>query len=95
MDPSKEETYREEAERLAQLPRDDQAAVVAMYRRLSADPLATKACRAEAERKAEALAVLLGLEGHGKPAKATEGRNAEASSVKGRAKRRTKKGRNP
>jgi hypothetical protein len=61
MTPEQEQEYRAEAERLAMLPREDQAAVVAMYRRLSADPLATKACRAEAERKAEALAAILGL----------------------------------
>jgi len=65
----KKEEYREEAERLAQLPEQDQAAVVAMYRHLAANPLATKSCRADAERKAAALERLLCLSR--KPAKAS------------------------
>ncbi len=87
MTPEREQEYREEAERLALLQPDDQAAVVALYRRLAADPLATNACRAEAGRKAEALAVLLGLEGHGKPAGAAGKCKAGESSEKGRRKR--------
>lgn len=68
----REETdeYREEADRLAELPRGDQEAVVAMYRQLAGNPLATKACRADAQRKAEALANLLGLTGK-RPARTT------------------------
>jgi hypothetical protein len=57
----KETDRRAEAERLARLPRQDQAAAVAMYRRLARNPLATKACRADAKEHAAALAKLLGL----------------------------------
>jgi hypothetical protein len=44
-DPNKEQAYREEAARLALIPPEDQQAVVAMYRQLADNPLATKACR--------------------------------------------------
>jgi hypothetical protein len=81
MTPEKWQEYREEAERLAQLPRDDQAAVVGLYRSMAANPLATKACRAEAARKAEALAAILGLERNRKPTKAAgKGKTGEASA---------------
>jgi hypothetical protein len=55
------EEYRDEAERLAQLPAADQAAAVALYRRLAGSTLATKGCRTAAARKAAALEKLLGL----------------------------------
>jgi hypothetical protein len=55
-DPSKGQEYREEAERLALIPPDDQQAVIAMYRQLADNPLATKACRQEAKAHAAALA---------------------------------------
>lgn len=52
---TKEQEYREEAERLAGLPREDQKAVIKLYRDLATDPLATKACRTAAASKAAAL----------------------------------------
>jgi len=55
LDPAIEQEYREEAERLAQLPEADQTAVVKMYRDLAENPLATPACRKEAAQHAEAL----------------------------------------
>jgi hypothetical protein len=60
-DAAKEQEYREEADRLAKLPPEDQGAVVAMYRDLAGNRLATPACRAEAKAKAATLARLLGL----------------------------------
>ncbi len=81
-DDAKEHEYLEEAERLGQLPRQDQEAVVEMYRHLAANPLATPACRAGAEQKAAALEKLLGLTR--KTAKATD--RAQPSKVA--AKRR-------
>jgi hypothetical protein len=51
--------YREEAERLAHLPREDQLAVIAMYRQLADSPQATPACRANCKRRAAALGKLL------------------------------------
>ena len=84
LDPAKEQEYREEAERLAALPAEDQRAVVEMYRGLAANPRATMACRAEAERKAAALARFLGLESHRKPAKPAGKPDKGKASAKGR-----------
>jgi hypothetical protein len=53
--PTKEQEYRDEAARLALIPPEDQQAVVAMYRQLADNPLATKACRVEAKAHAAAL----------------------------------------
>ena len=47
--------YRAEAERLALLPPDDQAAVVELYADLAVNPLATPACRQQAREHAQAL----------------------------------------
>jgi hypothetical protein len=64
--------YRDEAKRLALLARSDQAAVIAMYRDLADNPLATPACRTESRAKAKALENLLGLPAPRKPGKASE-----------------------
>jgi hypothetical protein len=63
-----DDLFQDEAERLAQLPHSDQAAVVAMYRKLADSPQATPACRAESKANAKALEKLLGL--HKRPANA-------------------------
>jgi hypothetical protein len=84
---AKEQEYQSEAERLAQLPRADQAAVVAMYRQLAGNALATPACRAEAKAKAKALEKLLGLRPARKPAKARGRAKAGKASVKTSRKR--------
>jgi hypothetical protein len=79
-----EEEYRDEGERLAQLPREDQAAVVAVYRHLAGNTLATQACRAGAERKAAALEKLLGLKPARKPVKTLGRSKAGKTSARGR-----------
>jgi hypothetical protein len=83
----KEQEYQSEAERLAQLPRADQAAVVTMYRHLAGNALATPACRAEAKVKAKVLEKLLGLRPARKPAKARGRAKAGETSAKRRRKR--------
>ena len=82
MTPAQEQEYHDEAKRLAQLPRDDQAAVVAMYWHLAGNSLATKACRAGAAQKAAALEKLLGLKSTKKPAKAPGQANRRKGSTK-------------
>jgi hypothetical protein len=86
-DPAKEQEYREEAERLAMLPPADQAAVVAMYRDLAGNPLATPACRAEAKVKAAALGRLLGLARARSPATPSGTPKTGKPSAKARRKR--------
>jgi hypothetical protein len=51
-----------DATRLALLPRADQEAVVAMYRNLAVNSLATPACRVQAKAKAAALAKCLRMQ---------------------------------
>ena len=79
--------YHAEAERLAPLPREDQAAVVAMYRNLAGNPLATPACRVHARAKAAALEKLLGLWAARKPAEARGNAKAGERSARRRRKR--------
>jgi len=74
--------FQQEARRLAELPRADQEAVVAMYRGLAGNPLATPACRADAKAKALALERLLGLRPSSKPAKAHGKAKAGETSAK-------------
>jgi hypothetical protein len=54
-DPTKEQEYREEAERLAQLSIADQRAIIAQHRTIAADPEVTQADRALARERADAL----------------------------------------
>jgi hypothetical protein len=54
-DPAKEQEYREEAARLAQLPRDQQKAILAMHRTDAANRRVPKADREYAKERVEAL----------------------------------------
>jgi hypothetical protein len=54
-DPSKEQEYREEAARLAQLPREKQREIIALHRSVAEDRKVSKANRQEASERAEAL----------------------------------------
>jgi hypothetical protein len=54
-DHAKEEAYREEAEQLAQLPRDVQRQAVALIRKAADDPKVGKREREEARERADAL----------------------------------------
>jgi hypothetical protein len=87
LDAAKEQAYREEAERLAMLSPEDQTAVVAMYRQLAGNPLATPACRAEAKAKAAALGRLLGLARARKAATPSRKPKAGKPSAQARRKR--------
>ena len=55
MTPEKEQEYREEAERLAELPRDDQRQLIAQHREIAADKSVPKLARKEAKERADAL----------------------------------------
>ena len=50
-----EQEYRAEAERLAELPRDDQRRLIAQHRAIAADKSVPKADRKEAKERADAL----------------------------------------
>jgi hypothetical protein len=54
-DPAKEQEHREEAERLAVLPRDVQRQVVALIRKTADDPKVDKGNRDEARERADAI----------------------------------------
>ena len=54
-DPQKEQEYREEAERLALLPRDEQKAIIAMHRDIASNPKVPKAEREAGRERADAL----------------------------------------
>jgi hypothetical protein len=54
-DPSKEQEFREEAERLAQLPVEDQKRIVAMHRIDASNPKVPKKDRGFARERADAL----------------------------------------
>jgi hypothetical protein len=60
-----EQQARDEAERLALLPAADQQAVVALYRGLASDPLATPACKRFNKARAAALEKHLRRLNHG------------------------------
>jgi hypothetical protein len=66
-DPDKEQEYREEANRLAQLPRADQREIIALHRSIASNPKVPKAERQAGLERAEALERFLGLQ---KPVKA-------------------------
>ncbi len=55
LDPAKEQEYREEARRLALLPREDQREVIALYRNIADNPRVPKREREEGLRRADAL----------------------------------------
>jgi hypothetical protein len=54
-DPAREQEYREEAERLAQLPLADQRAIIAMHREIAGNPKLPKRDRQAGLERAEAL----------------------------------------
>jgi hypothetical protein len=56
-----DEPYREEAERLALLPVEEQRQVIELHRRVASNPAVPQADRDEGMRHAEALERLLGL----------------------------------
>jgi hypothetical protein len=55
MTPEQEQECRAEAERLAELPRDDQRRLIAQHRAIAADKSVPKADRKEAKERADAL----------------------------------------
>ena len=55
MTSEQEQAYREEAERLALLPRGDQRQLIAQHRAIAADTDVPKPDRLEAEERADAL----------------------------------------
>jgi hypothetical protein len=55
LDPSREQEHREEAERLALLPVDDQKRILAMHRADAANPKVPKRDREFARERADAL----------------------------------------
>ena len=55
MTPDKEQEYRAEAERMTELPRDDQRQLIAQHRAIAADKTVPKSDRKEAKERAEAL----------------------------------------
>ena len=61
--PTREQEYREEAKRLAQLPLEDQRAIVAWHRDIAADAKLPKGDRDAARERAAALERLLKLAG--------------------------------
>lgn len=68
-DPAKEQEYREEADRLAQLPKADQREIVALHWSVARDAKVSEANRKEARQRAKALGKLLGLKPQKKPKK--------------------------
>lgn len=67
MDKEKEQEYREEAERLKQLPRAEQRAIVELIGSPARDPKVSEANRLEARRRSRALAQLLKIVPRKKP----------------------------
>jgi hypothetical protein len=55
VDPAKEQEYRDEAERLAELPQDVQRKLIAQHRVIAADKSVPKSDREEATERADAL----------------------------------------
>lgn len=55
MTPEQEQEYREEAERLAELPREDQRRLIAQHRAIAADASVPKSDREQARERADAL----------------------------------------
>jgi hypothetical protein len=58
---NREREYREEAERLARLPREDQREIIALHRSVADNPKVPKAEREAGKQRADALERLLGL----------------------------------
>lgn len=65
-DPSKEQEYRAEAERLALLPVEDQREIVALHRSVASNPKVPKREREAGQERADALERLLGLRKKGR-----------------------------
>lgn len=61
IDPAKEQEHREEAKRLALLPRADQREIIAMYRTVANNPKVPKRERQAGLERAAALERFLGL----------------------------------
>jgi hypothetical protein len=59
--PTKEQEYREEAERLALLPVEDQREIIALHRSVVSNPKVPKREREAGKERADALERLLGL----------------------------------
>ncbi|MBI3410367.1 MAG: hypothetical protein HY040_18665 [Planctomycetes bacterium] len=62
-EPAKQQEHREEAKRLAQLPRSDQRELIAMHRAIAKDPKVPKAERRAGLARADSLERLLKLTG--------------------------------
>jgi hypothetical protein len=60
-DAGKEQEYSEEAERLSQLPVEDQREVIALHRSIASNPKVPKREREAGKERAAALESLLGL----------------------------------
>jgi hypothetical protein len=60
-DPSREQEYREEAARVALLPRPDQIEIIALHRSVASNPTVPKVERQAGLERAAALEKLLGL----------------------------------
>jgi hypothetical protein len=61
LDPAKDQEYHEEAERLSQLPVEDQREVIALHRSIASNPKVPKREREAGKERADALERLLGL----------------------------------
>ena len=61
LDPAKEQEYREEAERLALLPVEDQREIIALHRSIAGNPKVPRREREAGKERADALERLLGL----------------------------------
>jgi hypothetical protein len=55
VDSTRDQEYREEAERLAELPRDIQRKLITQHRAIAADKAVPKSDRKEAKERADAL----------------------------------------
>jgi hypothetical protein len=60
-DPTKEQQYREEAQRLALLPKEDQRQIIALHRSVADNPKVPKREREAGRQRADALERLLKL----------------------------------
>jgi hypothetical protein len=60
-DPVKEQEYRQEAERLARLPVEEQREIIALHRSIAGNPKVPKREREAGRERADALERLLGL----------------------------------
>jgi hypothetical protein len=61
LEPAREQEYREEAERLALLPVEDQREIIALHRSIASNPRVPKREREAGKERADTLERLLGL----------------------------------